>query len=533
MSDVSAPSLIQQIAYSSIGAINSVVNIGGGNIALAVENLNKQDSGYVHILDTNGVFQTSVTVGALPDMITMTHDGQKLLVACEGEPDDDYIVDPEGSIAIIDISSGASTIQQSDVTILGFGAAPTSIPGSIQKPDVPWSQDLEPEYIAVSDDDMTAAVTCQEANVLVLIDLSTNTISSYKGLGYKDWKLPTNTLDVSDKDDTIQFNNWNILGIYMPDAIAAHTSPTGDTYWLTANEGDGRDYDGYSSEVRVKDLDLDTTIYTAGTQSDENLGRLKTLSADVIGDADADGRVEQIYAYGARSFSIWDQDGTLVWDSGDDIETYFADLYPQFFNCNDGLASKQDSRSDDKGPEPEAITTGLTSQGTALAFVGLERQGGVMIYDISDILDPQFISYISPFDLASDTSVDIAPEGLLYLPPSQNHTNNGLLIISNEVSGTVSLYTIDDITSIDLVKEGLLNIYPNPTDDIIHIALDQKILANMKIDLYDIMGRKIETVELSSENISLDLSSYISGVYLLQFHSVDGEHHFTIPVTKK
>ena len=74
-------------------------------IALSVVSNPKTDPGYVVLLTKDGEYLTKVQVGALPDMVTFTPDGTKLLSANEGEPNDDYSIDPEGTISIIDLSS--------------------------------------------------------------------------------------------------------------------------------------------------------------------------------------------------------------------------------------------------------------------------------------------------------------------------------------------------------------------------------------------------------------------------------------------
>ena len=279
VSNPTSPVLINQIDVLSYGGgVNSLVSIGGGYIAAAIQNTVKTDNGFVVIFGTDGAFVAQVTVGALPDMITYAPTTQKLLVACEGEPDDDYIIDPNGSIAIVDLSNGVAGLSQTDVILLTFDDAPTTIPGSLRKPGTTWSQDLEPEYIAVSGDESWAMVNCQESNVFIKVDLVNNVVSDYIGLGFKDHSLAGNGFDASDKDDVIDIKTWNVLGVYQPDAIAMFEANS-NTYVVTANEGDGRDYDGYSSEVRVEDLTLDETVYlpSEDTQNELEMGRLKTL----------------------------------------------------------------------------------------------------------------------------------------------------------------------------------------------------------------------------------------------------------------
>ncbi|MCI5056948.1 MAG: choice-of-anchor I family protein, partial [Flavobacteriales bacterium] len=413
--------------------------------AAAIEAHRKQDPGKVVIYTTEGQYVNQVTVGALPDMITITPDGSKLIVANEGEPSDDYTIDPEGSISIINISKGVDQIKPSDVKQLDFEDAPKTIKGAIKSPNVAWQYDLEPEYVAVNPSGQIAAITCQESNVLIMVDLINDSIINYYGLGFVDHSIPGNELDASDRDGGINLQNWPLKGAFQPDAIASFELDD-QTYFITANEGDSRSYTGYSSETRIKKLVLDSSMFpnAKSIQEDNALGRLKTFTKDVIGDTDGDGDIDELYSYGTRSFSIWDVNGKLVWDSGSDFEKYIAKEHPSFFNCNKGEADKMDKRSDNKGPEPEAIAIGKIGA-TTYAFIGLERQGGVMVYDITNVNNPSFETYIN--SLEDGVYIDIAPEGIAFIPASENHTGNNLLIVSNEVSGTLAIYGISEIHS--------------------------------------------------------------------------------------
>lgn len=515
------------------GGVNSIANVGNGYLAAAIEAPVKQDSGTVVFFDVNGTFISQVTVGALPDMVTVTPDGSKVLVANEGEPDDAYVVDPEGSVAIIDISGGVASVSNADVNILRLTGAPASISGGLQKPNTPWANDLEPEYIAVDASSSTAAVVCQEANVLVIVDLTTESISAYKGLGFKDHSLSGNGLDVSNQDNGINIQNWNVKGAYQPDAIAAY-AVGGNTYFLTANEGDARDYNGYSSEVRIDDLTLDATAFpNASTlQEDSVLGRLKTFTADVIGDTDNDGDVDELYSYGARSFSIWDASGNLVWDSGDDFEQYIAANHPSFFNCNDGLAANADSRSDDKGPEPEAVVAGKIGS-RWYAFVGLERQGGIMVYDVTDPNAPMFETYVNTFQ-NDGTSIDVAPEGLVFVPAANSHTQNNLLLVSNEVSGTTAIYEVDDLlVGFEEVEAvSMLQVFPNPTLNGVQVKLDSKLAAGSSYQVAGVMGDVLREGNVSGQQFSLDLSSFPNGIYFLSVRDASNGRILTTPVVK-
>jgi hypothetical protein len=516
--DVSTPSTPILVTAVDItpygGGINSVVNLKNGYVAVAIEANVKQDSGSVVFFTTAGVYANEVKAGALPDMLALTNSGNKILVANEGEPDDSYIVDPNGSVSVVDISGGVMGLTQNNVSHIEFTAVPSTISGSLHKPSTTWQQDLEPEYITVNDNDTRAFVACQENNILIIIDLTNNTVLSYKGLGFKDHSLVGNGMDASNDDGMINITNHPVKGVYQPDAIASYTANS-NTYILTANEGDGRDYTGYSSEERISDLTLDPTAFPNASllQEDTVLGRLKTFSADMIGDTDNDGDVDELYSYGARSFSIWDDAGNLVWDSGDEIEQYIKNNHPTYFNCNDGKASKQDSRSDDKGPEPESVTVGYVG-GVPYAFVGLERQGGIMIYDISTPNNPTFVDYIHTLD-TSGIMTDIAPEGLVFIPSTESHTGNNLLVVSNEVSGTVTIYQIDNATT--MVNENSLEnnivVYPNPAQD--YVNIDLNFIGRVSVRLINHLGQQLQYFKTNDSSLQLSVNNIPAGIYHL------------------
>lgn len=428
--------------------VNSVA-VHDGLVAIAVEADPKQDPGHVAFFNTDGDFLHQVAVGALPDMLTFTPDGTKILVANEGEPNDDYDVDPEGSISIIDLANG---VLDATVTTADFSAFNSQIDDlrdwgvRIFGPNATVAQDLEPEYIAVSADGQMAWATLQENNALALIDVAAAEVFAIVPLGTKSYAQVENALDASNRDDGIHFGTWWVDGFYMPDAITAYEA-NGQTYLITANEGDARDYDGYSEEERIKDLDLDPDVFPDADwlQENDNLGRLKTTTAN--GDIDGDGEYEALYAYGARSFSIWDADGGLVYDSGDDFEQITALMYPHDFNANNDENDSFDSRSDDKGPEPEGVVIGHLGDRT-YAFIGLERIGGIMVYDVTLPQQPAFVQYLNIRDFSimdedALTTTDLGPEGLLFIPAIDSPSGQPLLVVTSEVSGTTSIYGLN------------------------------------------------------------------------------------------
>lgn len=271
-------------------------------------------------------------------------------------------------------------------------------------------------------------------------------VSDASSLGIISFDETGNQFDASNRDGEIVFNNWPTLGFFMPDAIATFEQ-NGANYIISANEGDARDYDGFSEEVRVADLTLDPADYpNAGElQQETNLGRLKTTTAN--GDLDGDGVVDQIYSYGARSFSIWDATGNLLYDSGDEFEQRTAESdFAAYFNSNNDDNDSFDSRSDDKGPEPEAVTTGMID-GVLYGFIGLERIGGIMVYDLSDPSSPELVQYINnrnfDADAESPEAGDLGVEDIVFIPGSDSPNGEPLILTANEVSGTVSVFSLE------------------------------------------------------------------------------------------
>lgn len=434
--DPTNPTLLKSIDISAHGKAANSIAVHGDLLAAAVEAEDKQANGKIVLMDLDGALVAAVEAGALPDMVTFTPDGAHVLAANEGEPSDDFANDPEGSVTILKVSDkSVRTVGFSGLTKADFGE------------DAHWpspegtsvAQDLEPEYIAVSPDGAIAFVSFQENNAMAVIDIETAEIERVFAFKRKDWR--TLAFDVSDKDDKIQLNAWPVLSMPQPDAIAAFEHD-GQAYVVTANEGDARDYDGYSEETRVEDLTLDPTAYpnAAELQAETALGRLKTTTAK--GDSDGDGDIDQIHAFGGRSFSIYAADGSLVFDSGDAFERILSERHPSWFN-GEGQESNRDNRSDDKGTEPEGVALGVVN-GTRYAFIGLERMGGVMVYDLTDPAAPSFVDYLYYADPTGDaeagTAGDVAPEGLTFIAAEDSPTGAALLVVANEVSGSVSVF---------------------------------------------------------------------------------------------
>lgn len=422
--------------------INSVA-VKGGIVAVAVQADPKQDPGVVVLTDLEGAVHKVLAVGALPDMLTFTPDGKHVLVACEGEPNDEYTNDPEGAVAIIDVSKGAKDATVTMVSFNDFDAKKDELANNgvrISHPKASVSQDLEPEYIAVSADSKKAFIAMQENNALAVLDLEAGKVTEIFGLGLKDWKGLGLTLDASDKDGKINMQSWPVFGMYMPDSIAVFQAD-GKDYIVTANEGDSREYGDYADEIRGAKVEFDTSIFADASMFEEgNLGRLKMVKDQL--DTNGDGLADRIVAFGARSFTIWDgATGKVVFDSGDEMERHIAEVEPDFFNAEEEF----DDRSDDKGAEPEGIAVGEVA-GRIYAFVGLERQGGLMVYDVTDPANAKMVQFINTMNrgvpLDSPEAGDVAPEGVLFISAADSPNGTALVVTANEVSGTVAVFAM-------------------------------------------------------------------------------------------
>jgi DNA-binding beta-propeller fold protein YncE len=216
-------------------------------------------------------------------MITFTPDGRKVLTADEGEPNDAYTIDPEGSVSIVDISGGVRDISAANVSTITFAAFNgQQLPASIRVygPKATVAQYFEPEYVAVSIDSRTAYVTLQENNAIAVIDIDSKRVLRLMGLGFKDHSKQGAGIDASDRDDKIDIRSWPVYGMYQPDAIAVYETG-GKRYLVTANEGDAQGWTGFNEEARVSALRLDSVAFpnAAELQRAENLGRLTVTSA--------------------------------------------------------------------------------------------------------------------------------------------------------------------------------------------------------------------------------------------------------------
>ena len=454
---------------------NSVAVRADGLGVMAIESPTKTDAGWLVFFDADAADATvlgAVEVGALPDMVTISADGTYAVSADEGEPNDDFTVDPEGSVSVVTLPADVSAPAQSAVSTADFNdfevGGSKILPADVRifGPDLGGnrvSTNLEPEYAAIDPNGLVAYVALQEANAVAVVDLASAEVTEIWPLGFQDHGIEGQGIDASDRDPegapTMNIRSYpGLRGMFMPDGLNSY-SANGSTYLVSANEGDAREWGDYVEGARVKDLGAGGLLPVcadsplAGLTGDADLGRLNVTTENGLNAAGT--CYEELYSFGSRSFSIWSTDGTRTFDSGEDFERITAAANPAFFNSSH-TESSLEGRSDDKGPEPENLAIGDVD-GRTYAFIGLERVGGIMVYDIENPNAARFVTYINNRDFAvsMEASVDagtaaadlplagdLGPEGVAFIAAGDSASGVPMLAVGNEVSGTTTLFAI-------------------------------------------------------------------------------------------
>jgi hypothetical protein len=425
----------------------------------------ESNKGKIAIFSTeNGTVLKSLEVGYHPDSVTITPDGTKVLVTNEGEfvsTSAESTFARPGSISVIDISSvkvaaDIANLNESIVRTYDFSSANLASDVSIAALRNPRldtltvktlnAADIEPEYITATN--TKAYVTLQENNGIAVFDFATSKYSAIYELG-ADEQL----IDASDKDGVadakkIAINN-SVFGLPMPDTVTSFTR-AGIVYLATANEGDARPDDG--DIARGSTLTANMTSAVAALATNTGIGRLYLLKFE--GDTDKDGKIDMPLMTGTRSFSIWNSsNGDLLYDSASTLEMFAAANDPQTFNTNSGNLTNWDTRSDDKGPEPEAIAYASLG-GRDYVLVGCERQNGIYAFDITDLSKVKVVGYFNTIsnDQTRDSGRYISPESIVFVPATSNPSGKNLLVVgyegtTNGNNGSVAVFEFAPIGS--------------------------------------------------------------------------------------
>ena len=447
--DLADPANPKKISEMKLPGGASSVTVHGDLVAVSLLNNPEWKMGHVQVMRYNKKLEVLGLheLCYMPDMITFTPDGMNLLVACEGSPDETFSEDPEGGIGVLSVAKpDAKSWIKPQKTVVDFNGLDTLklMAAGVRKTGVKsFVQSLEPEYITVAPDSKTAWISLQENNALVKFDVEAKKVLDVFPLGFVDHSVPGSGLDIK-KDKKIEIKNYPLRGLRQPDGITAF-AVNGKTFVLTANEGAPvNDYKAWTDVTTPMMLlqqgVLDSSVFTGNMLEDvKNLSVSALERCDTAPDKTANGKCPYMYTFGTRSISIFDgETGHLMWDSGDMFEQMIAKVAPDYFNWNSKKGKvKMDARSEDKGCEPENVTTGIVGE-KRYAFAGLERMSGVAVFDITGIENesaPKIVGYYMD-------PKDRGPEGILFIPAEKSPNGEPLLVVGYEYSKTLAIYTV-------------------------------------------------------------------------------------------
>jgi len=436
---------VAQIGYEqgfSVGDVPSVaVNNIRGIIGIAVQHENHMEGGYIVLATLTGEYISHFRTLPQPDNIVFSPNGNYVLTADEGEPITGIFDEENDPISGITFVRLEDMYHRSiDFTEFDNRREELISNGVILQRNVPVSRDLEPEYIAFDINSTRAFISLQEANSIATFDLENYGWISIYGLGIVDHNQPGFEIDIN-RNEEIIIQNENVFGIRQPDGIAAMTI-NGTTYVLTANEGDAREWGDF---LNTFELDY------------EWAPNLEVFYNHLLEGVTED----NLYILGSRSFSIFraETNGslTLVFDSGSQFEKLSAEIFP-FFNSNHsgGWLNRIDGRSHRKGSEPESIQV-LTHKNRLYAIIGLERQGGIFMFDVTNPYETFYVDYINVRDLDEPwnsttpwISGDLGAEGIAVVTAENSPIDIPLILVANEISGTVSIFAVTD----DVIRDS-------------------------------------------------------------------------------
>lgn len=473
ISNPTTPVLVSSIDVTPYG--DNITSVAAGKYVIAVavhrsptfavDGTPTLNTGKLLIARPSGSILRSIDLGgSQPDSVTFTPDGLTALVAIEGEPicaknnpatvtdeskDYAFAKDPRGLVVIVDLKN-PRTAKPKAASFAKFKAEDLKAQGLVlsqtsKNPEL----DLEPEYVSPIDN-TTAYVSLQEANGIALVDLKSAKVKQVFSAGTTD--LSQTAFDLSDRDSGAGAATYsNVLALAMPDALAAYKVGK-DNFVVTANEGDDRaDWTCFTAvdDKRAKDMKVDATAFPAwnALMADSKLGRVKVNPN--IGDANGDGNYEKLYLLSNRSFSIF-KNGVRLYDSGNLLERLQVDALGVAsingeWNTTTGVYSGQ-SRSDDKGPEPEGVTVGMVGA-SRIAVIGMERMSALLFVDITNPAVPKVLKWEQMLPVGTVVPGALnqtwSPEGLLFIDGKDSPTGKALVLTSYEVSGSLSIHQIE------------------------------------------------------------------------------------------
>ena len=534
--------LINAILLASVALTGCGESSNDNNDRTEVIN-NDIGGGQVLIYKTDGTYIDAAHVGNLPDMVKFV-DSETLVVANEGEPASDYTNDPEGSISIIKLND-ENKVQ----TVSNLGFASITLTGDVRiKPETAQEKDLEPEYVAVSEDGKKAWVSLQENNAVAIVNLEEQKIEAVKGLG----KIALNQVEMDILDDgdanPAVTDIDNIFALRMPDTMVAY-SVAGQDYFVTANEGDDREYDAWEDYEKASSLE-DDQENSLLSQSLQGLLDTKAKKLRVLKDMgkNEQGIYDSLYIAGTRSFTIFDAEGNPVFDSGADFESAIASDYAEWFNTRvddiktndedfaDEMEGKVegvdyvvvgdtayfwegvDARSLKKGVEPEALAVHKIGE-KVFAYIGLEKQGGFFVYDITSPAQASMVEYFNDiaYEKLPTQAGDLAPEGMVAFEQDGKH----YLAVAHELSSTLALFELSANGKVSKLSSVSLGTFGEGAAEIVdYSAQDKKLfVTNAETKTVDIVdfsvpaqAKKVGSVDFSAYADDLQSVSVKNGL---------------------
>ena len=420
------------------------VAIADGVVAVAADPFGGSRPGLIHLFTSDsGRTISTVEVGYGPDMCVFTPGGRRLLVACEGEMNAHH--DHPGSIALIECPPGGKPRLDKTIDFRSFDSRKDELVRDgvyFALDDRPVSQQIEPEFITVDPSGATAWVGLQENNAIATIDLVSERIVHVQGLGYQEFDRDGCAIDADSSDGKIRPLALPIKGLFQPDGILMWEN-AGRRFIATANEGDPRNHETTSLEELANSGLPASKAAKSLVKARPGLARLEVASAGI-----PERLEDEIVVLGGRSVSIWEvrESGRLerVWDSGSSFELMLPASIVRTAADPAETESQLDRLSRQRGPEPEGLAMGIV-EGRHLLFVSLEKASCVAIIDVTRPDHAEITSLFNAREGIREKTVDlldIGPEGLLFIPADQNVTEEPLLVICNEKSGTTTIAKI-------------------------------------------------------------------------------------------
>jgi hypothetical protein len=473
ISDVANPTKVGSVALSPYG--NDVTSVAAGkDVVVAVVNVSDKFSatgvptttnGKIVVFDTAGkVLSSPDVLGVLPDSVSFAPNGTTALVAIEAQPvcakddpataakeDADYTKasDPVGGVTVVDLSDPAAPV----LKFAGFdqftvsemrakGIAVSSVVNNVSK-------DFEPEFATAIDNEF-AYVTIQEANAIGKLNIQTATFESITRAFES--KVSQVARDTSDRDAGAGPRYYpNVVGASQPDAIAGFKMGSGN-YFITANEGDAREYTCLNDDLRAASLKVDPRRFAdwKTLSGSAALGRAKVNPNN--GDRDGDGDIDTIHLRGSNSMTMY-RNGLPIWDSAELLDKIQTTAFGVAnINGSHSLSSDKatmnyvgQDRSDDKGSEPEGVAVGMVGD-RRIAVLGLERMTALAVFDITQPRIPVFIEWLQMLPTKATPAKDVkywSPEGIVFVPADKSPSGKALIITSYELSGSLSIHQIE------------------------------------------------------------------------------------------